>query len=98
MIKKIGALLLFLLLAVAMFVFTDSNPGTVDIDLVLGTVNSSIPVAFTVAFAAGWLFGLLSTGIFVIRLINERRQLRKSLRLAESEVSTLRNLPISDAD
>lgn len=98
MIKRIAAVLLFLLVAVAMFVFTDSNPGTVDIDLVLGTVNSSIPVAFTVAFAAGWIFGLLCTAFLVIRLINERRQLRKSLRLAESEVSTLRSLPISDAD
>ena len=98
MIKRIGAILLFLLVAVAMFVFTDSNPGTVDIDLILGTVNSSIPVAFTVAFATGWIFGLLCTAFFVIRLINERRQLRKSLRLAESEVSTLRSLPISDAD
>ncbi len=98
MIKRIGAILLFLLVAVAMFVFTDSNPGTVDIDLIFGSVNASISVAFTMAFAAGWIFGLLSTAVFVIRLINERRQLRKSLRLAESEVRTLRTLPISDAD
>lgn len=98
MIKRIGAIALFLAIAVAMFVFTDSNPGRVQLDLILGTVESSIPLAFTVAFVIGWIFGLLCTVVFMIRLVNERRQLRKSLRLAESEVSSLRSLPISDAN
>ena len=98
MLKRIGAIVLFLAIAVAMFVFTDSNPGTVQLDLILGEVETSIPLAFTVAFATGWIFGILCAAIFMIRLVNERRQLRKSLRLAESEVSSLRSLPISDAD
>ena len=98
MIKRIGAVLLFLVIAVAMFVFTDSNPGTVHLDLILGTVEASIPLAFTMAFAVGWIFGILCVAVFMIRLVNERRQLRKSLRLAEAEVSSLRSLPISDAD
>jgi putative membrane protein len=98
MIKRIGAILIFLVIAVAMFVFTDSNPGTVQLDLILGTVEASIPLAFTLAFATGWIFGILCAAVFMIRLVNERRQLRKSLRLAEAEVSSLRSLPISDAD
>lgn len=98
MLKRIGAILLVLVIAVAMLVFTDSNPGTVQIDLVFGTVDSSIPLAFTIAFALGWIFGLACAALFVMRIVNERRQLRKSLRLSESEVSSLRNLPMSDAD
>jgi putative membrane protein len=98
MIKRIGLALLFVIIAVAMFVFTDSNPGTVQLDLILGTVETSIPLAFTLAFAIGWIFGLLCTVIFMVRVVNERRQLRKSLRLAEAEVSSLRSLPISDAN
>ena len=82
MIKRIGAALLVVAIAVAMFVFTDSNPGSVQLDLILGTVESSIPLAFTITFAVGWIFGLLCTVFFMVRLINERRQLRRSLRLA----------------
>jgi uncharacterized integral membrane protein len=98
MLKRIAVLLLFLIILVAMLVFTRLNPGMVTIDLAFGTVDSSIPLAFTITFVFGWLFGLLCTSIFAARLINERRQLRKTLRNSETEVHTLRNLPIVDAD
>jgi uncharacterized integral membrane protein len=98
MLKRIAVLVLFLVILVIMLVFTRLNPGLVEVDLAFGTVESSIPLAFTVAFAMGWLFGLLCTAIFVARLVNERRQLRKTLRLSESELHSLRNLPLADAD
>ncbi|MDH4047679.1 MAG: hypothetical protein OEW68_13200 [Gammaproteobacteria bacterium] len=98
MFKKIGVLLIFLLVLVAMLVFTRLNPGLLKIDLAFAAVETSIPVAFTLTFIAGWAFGILCGAIFVVRLINERRQLRRSLRLSETEVSSLRSLPISDAD
>jgi hypothetical protein len=37
-------------------------------------------------------------GLYALKLVNERRGLRRSLRNTETEVSTLRNLPLSDAD
>ncbi|HZD52249.1 MAG TPA: LapA family protein [Woeseiaceae bacterium] len=98
MLKRIGLVLLVLILFVIMLVFTRLNPGTLEIDLAFGTVDASIPLAFTVVFAAGWLFGLLCTAAFVLRLLNERRQLRKQLRSSESEISSLRSMPLSDAD
>jgi uncharacterized integral membrane protein len=98
MVKRIAVLVLFLIILVIMLVFTRLNPGLVEIDLAFGTVQSSIPLAFTTTFVMGWLFGLLCTAIFAARLINERRQLRKALRLSESETQSLRNLPLSDAD
>jgi uncharacterized membrane protein YciS (DUF1049 family) len=49
-------------------------------------------------FVLGMVFGMLCMTAFVFRLINERRTLRRSLRISESEVSSLRNLPLSDAD
>ena len=49
-------------------------------------------------FVLGMVFGMLCMTVFVFRLINERRSLRRSLRISESEVSSLRNLPLSDAD
>jgi uncharacterized integral membrane protein len=98
MIKRIGAVLLVLLILILMLVFTRLNPGTIEIDLAIGTVRSSIPLAFTVAFAAGWLFGLLCMALVLARLVNERRRLRKALKNTEVEISSLRNLPLSDAD
>ena len=98
MLKRIGAVLLVLLILGLMLVFTRLNPGTIDIDLAVAKVESSIPLAFTIAFAAGWLFGLLCMSFVAIKLINERRRLRRALRNTEVEVSSLRNLPLSDAD
>jgi hypothetical protein len=37
-------------------------------------------------------------GVYALKLVNERRILRRSLRLSESEVTSLRGLPLSDAD
>jgi len=98
MLKKISIGLLVVFIFLLMLVFTSSNPGYVDLDLFFLTVRPSIPLAFSVTFVLGWVFGLLCTTVFIMRLINERRQLRRSLRQSESEVSSLRNLPLSDAD
>jgi uncharacterized membrane protein YciS (DUF1049 family) len=98
MLKKTGIGILVALIFVMMLWFTSNNPGTVEIDLAFDTVTPSIPVAFSVLFVIGWAFGLLCTSIFILRLINERRQLRRALRHAQSEVSSLRNLPLNDAD
>lgn len=98
MLKKIGVGILVLIILVFMLAFTSSNPGFVDIDLFFLTVRPSIPLAFSATFVLGWVFGLLCTSVFIIRLVNERRQLRRALRHSESEVSSLRNLPLADAD
>jgi uncharacterized integral membrane protein len=98
MIRKIGVGLLVLIIFLLMLLFTSINPGVIKIDLAFVEVEPSIPVAFAVTFVLGWLFGLACMSVFVVKLINERRRLRKSLRVAESEVSSLRSLPIADAD
>ena len=98
MLKRIGLLILVVAIVVIMATFTANNTGMVDIDLAFTKVTTSIPLAFTVTFALGWLFGILCLGFFALKLVNERRVLRRSLRVTESEVSSLRNLPLSDAD
>ena len=98
MLKKIGIGILVFVVFATMLVFTSSNPGFVDLDLFFFVVRPSIALAFTVTFVIGWLFGLLCTSVFIIRLVNERRQLRRKIRQAEAEVTSLRNLPLADAD
>jgi uncharacterized integral membrane protein len=98
MLKKIGIGLLVVFIFLLMLVFTSSNPGYVGLDLFFVTVRPSIPLAFSATFVVGWVFGLLCTTVFISKLVNERRQLRRSLRQSESEVTSLRSLPLSDAD
>jgi uncharacterized membrane protein YciS (DUF1049 family) len=98
MLKRIGLVILIVLIAIVMLAFTMGNTGMIDIDLMFTRVNTSIPLAFTATFALGWLFGILCMGYFALKLVNERRVLRRSLRLTENEVSSLRSLPLSDAD
>ena len=98
MIRKIAIILLIVIIFALVLWFTRINPGLINIDLAFAVVKPSIPMAFAIIFVLGWLFGLACTAAFIIRLVNERRQLRKALRISESEVSSLRSLPIADAD
>ena len=97
--RKIGLFFALLLLVLIAAVFAWNNPGTLDVDIALTRFeNVSVPLAFAVAIAVGWLAGLVSAGAAVVRMAGERRQLRRKLRLAEAEVSSLRSLPLQDAD
>jgi len=98
MLKRIAVIVLVVIIFTVMLVFTYLNKGTVEVNLVRATVTTSVPVAFTIAFAIGWLFGILCMGVWALRLINDRRNLRRSLKVSESEVTSLRNLPLNDAD
>lgn len=89
------ALLIVLLVVTA---FAALNPGSLTLDLGVGSIELQKSLALTLAFAAGWIFGLLCAGLVLVKTVNERRRLRKSLNLAEAEVRALRNLPIHDAD
>ena len=88
-------LLAMLLLATA---FAALNPGVITIDLAFFETEVTKSLALIVAFGVGWVFGLICAGIILLRSVTEKRQLRKSLGLAESEVRALRNMPIQDAD
>lgn len=98
MLKRIGVIAIVLIVFVLMIWFTSINPGAVRIDLAFGTVEPTIPLALAVTFVLGWAFGILSASFYVFKLMKERRRLKTSLRNSEAEVSSLRNLPIADAD
>jgi len=98
MLKRASLIILIVVLFVLMFSFAALNTGQVELDL--GFFKHSYPVSMAIAatFVLGMVFGMLCMTAFVFRLINERRHLRRALRVSESEVSSLRNLPLSDAD
>jgi uncharacterized membrane protein YciS (DUF1049 family) len=90
-------LLLFAVLLLAV-VFAALNPGPITVDFGFAERQMQKSLALTLAFGAGWLAGMLSLGVVLLRLWHERRRLRKQLRLAEAEVRTLRSLPVEHAD
>lgn len=98
MLKRVGLILLIIVLFAVMFTFTALNTGEIEIDLGFFKHSYPISVAFAATFVLGIVFGMLCMTAFVFRLIQERRTLRRSLRATESEVSSLRSLPLSDAD
>ena len=98
MLKRIGLIALVLLILVTVVTISVLNSGTVDLDLAFFAGSYSITLVLVATFVAGLLFGMLCMTAFVFRLISERRTLRRALRMSESEVSSLRNLPLADAD
>ena len=90
-----GILLLVFLLAV---VFAAINTQVVMLDLAFKEIETPVSIAMLGFFAAGWLFGIACLGAVLLKMLNERRQLRKSLRLAEAEVTSLRRMPMQDAN
>ena len=98
MLKRAVTVLVVIVVGAAMLTFTAANTGEIEVDLLFAKVPTPIPLAFTVAFAVGWLFGLACMGLWALRMVRDRRTLKRSLQVSESEVSSLRNLPLNDAD
>ena len=98
MLRRIALIVVILTIVIVMFTFTWRNKTPLDVDLFFASVPTTAAVAFTVAFAIGWLFGILCMSAWAVKLLNERRGLRRKLKVSESEVSSLRNLPLNDAD
>ncbi len=98
MLKRVGLVVLLILIFISMVLFTAGNPGEISLRLLHFEISAPVSLAFTVAFAIGWIFGIVCMGLYALKIANERRLLRRSLRMSEDEISSLRNLPLSDAD
>lgn len=98
MIRRILLLLVLLLVLLVAVAFAALNPGIVTVNLGWFDATMQKSLLVTLVFAAGWMLGLLSLGVVLARMLVERRRLRRALRLAEAEVSTLRSVPTAHAD
>lgn len=97
MLRKILILAVLLIVLLLAGAFVWLNAEIVDLELAFAKVTVPIWQVFLIAFISGWLVGLLFSAIYILRLINERRRLRKAVATAEAEVSALRTRPIQDA-
>ncbi len=97
--RKIVLFGLFFFVAILSFLFSVNNPGLMTLDIGFALLeNISIPIAFLVCFTLGWLFGLICVGLMLLQMASDRRRLRRTLRFAETEISSLRSLPLQDAN
>ena len=96
MIRTIIFLILVIVVFLVAAVFAYLNPGTVQLDLAFANVEPEKSLAFVLTLALGWLFGALSATVLVLKLMRERRKLRKQARLAEAEADNLRSMPLRD--
>lgn len=90
-----GVLLVVFVLAL---IFASVNSGPLMLDLAFAEFETTVSIALLSFFAAGWLFGMTCIAFFLLKMFAERRRLRKSLRLAEAEVTSLRRMPLQNAD
>ncbi|MBT8421895.1 MAG: LapA family protein [Gammaproteobacteria bacterium] len=98
MLRYILFIFIVLFVFLTAVVFAASNPGVMTLDLAFTEFELQKSLALILFLGAGWLFGMLCAGVVTLKLMAERRQLRKALQLAEAEVSSLRSMPTHDAD
>lgn len=97
-LRRLAFIVLLIVLMVLAAMFAYSNPQPIDVDIGLARIEQiSMALAFAVVFICGWLFGLLTAALTLWRNASEKRRLRKNLRYAEAELSTLRGAPLQDA-
>lgn len=94
---RIIGLVLVLLVVVLGASFAWLNAGTVTIDLWVADHELSLPFVLFITLVAGWLLGIVSMVGVVTRQMREMRRLRRSVKLAETEINNLRSIPIRNA-
>jgi len=98
MLRNLIVPVLSLVVLASAAVFAALNPGRLSLDLAFVEITTAKSLALVAAFGLGWVLGLVSAMLAMLRALGERRRLRKALRLAEQEVQALRSLPAVDAD
>ena len=83
MIKKIALTILVISIFVITLWFNSNNSELITIDLEIASFTYSASVIFAVILFAGWLFGLLCCSFYILKLLNERRLLRSSIKNKE---------------
>lgn len=89
---------LLALVFVFITLFAVKNPDPVAVELFFTKAQAPVWMVVMIALTTGLVIGLALSTLFGIRLLSQRRRLKKSTRRAEAEVANLRALPMQDAD
>lgn len=97
MIQRIVTLVVVIAIALFAAAFASFNTQQISVDLLYAVYEVPQSMVIIGAVLIGVLIGLLCASLILVRVMNERRRLRKALRVAEAEVKSLRSLPLQDA-
>lgn len=96
MLRIIGGVLVLLVVIIgASFAWLNFEPVT--IVLWVRSYEVELPYALFVALVLGWLLGVVSTVGIIVSQLRELRRLKRSVKLAETEINNLRSIPIRNA-
>ena len=98
MIRRILTIVLLIGIGIFAAIFASLNTEIVRVDLMFTVLDSPQSVVVIGSVIVGAIVGLLCASLFVLKFMAERRRLRKALKNAETEISSLRSLPLQDAD
>jgi uncharacterized integral membrane protein len=97
MFRRLLQVLSFAVLALLCAGFVRLNATATELDLYFTRLPASVGEALVGAVLVGWLVGLAGALAWIRALAREREELRRSLKLAEGEVRTLRAVAPSRA-
>jgi uncharacterized integral membrane protein len=98
MLGRIVTLFLVIAALILAFTFASFNTELIEVNLLFGVYELPTSLVIIGAVVLGAVVGLLGALLFAVRGARERRRLSKALRSAEAEISSLRSLPLNDAD
>ncbi len=97
MVRGFVFVLMAIVVMLASAMFAHKNPGTIEIDLIVQQFAPVKSVAFLVTLFLGWLLGIATASLYLLKSVNEKRKLKKNIKMAEVELKNLRSLPMQDA-
>ena len=98
MLKRIRFILVVISIFFLVIYFTSINQNSIRIDIGFVVFEPSVVLGVSLIFILGWIFGLLSSIVYIIKLTNEQRILKSNLKDSQSELSELRQLPTKFAN
>ena len=98
MIKKIVLIILVISIFITTLWFNNNNSELITIDLEIVSFTYSASIIFAVILFAGWLFGILCCSFYILKLLNERRLLRSTIKSKEKTISDSKHKTLKDAN
>ena len=88
-VRRLAFAVVLIVLMLLTGVFAYVNPQPIDIDVgFMRFQGVPMALAFAITLALGWLLGVLSAGLALLRSTGEKRRLKQDLKFAEAELRT----------
>ena len=98
MIKKAISTVFILTIFVIAVWFSYLNTDDISINLSFMQFSSKASIIFSIIFISGWLFGILCSFFYVIKILNQKRIIKSDLDQKIEELNAHRASPLKDAN